>query len=153
MATFYQRNSAPDCNEKNKLFTAQNQKLQDIFDRHLKVRGKGSGDYLPVIKELIRYMSENFHEENVIMMHAHYPQFLEHARAHQKFTQKVEEFLKGYEEGDNDLGFKIFIFLKDWIRDHTLKLDVECSEYLRKNKRNIETASEEDASFARPVFA
>lgn len=149
MATLYRNASNPNCTEKNEIFIDQNRTLVDIFERHMQIHANGSGDYLCVIKELIVYMSRTFHEENMIMMRTHYPDYLEHAREHEKFTQKVEQFLKSYEQGDDDVGYKIFVFLKDWIRDHTSKLDMACAEYISDNTNNLRTFNSENASFAR----
>lgn len=153
MATLISMASSPNCKEQVEVFANQNKKIMDIYKRHMEVHGRGTGNYLPVIKELIDYMSKTFHEENMIMMQNNYPAFLEHAKAHQKFTQKIEEFLKSYENGEGDLGFKIFIFLKDWIRDHTSKLDVECAIYLRNNAFNLNDEPSEDLIFDDSFFA
>lgn len=144
MAILYNIESNMNCDEKIEIFNQQKQKLSAIFKRHMEIHESGSGDYLPVIKELIVYMSRTFHEENMVMMHTHYPNFLEHAKAHQRFTQKIEEFLRSYKQGDSDLGFKMFVFLKDWIHEHSSKLDMECAEYLRKKAIRIKEVTGED---------
>lgn len=153
MAKLYTMASSLNCVETSEVFNKQNQKILSIFKKHMEIHENGSGEYLPIIKELIDYMTKTFHEENMVMMNAHYPDFLEHARAHQKFTRKIEEFLKSYEQEDKDLGFKIFIFLKDWIRDHTSKLDVECAEYMRKNAFDQKEANGDEKIIGNHLFA
>jgi len=147
MATLYRIASSLDSNERIEVFNQQKQKLSVIFQRHMEIHQSGSSDYLPVIKELIVYMSKTFHEENMVMMEAHYPDFLEHAKAHQRFTKKIEEFLRSYKQGDSNLGFKMFVFLKEWIHEHTSKLDTECAEYLRANARELKETVEGDATY------
>ena len=116
--------------DKCDVFYKQSQRLLTILHRHREIHEQGKGDYLYVIKELIEYISITFHEENVIMMQMNYPDFLIHAAEHQKFAQQIEEFLEGYEQKDPNLGFKIFVFLKTWISEHTSTFDMECADYL-----------------------
>lgn len=113
-----------------KLFDAVNQ-LMDVFE-------SGSGDFLPVIKDLIDYLSIHFHHEHMVMRNANYPNLLSHSQEHQKFTDKIGEFLKGYKEGDRDLGLNMMIYLKDWVRDHTIGLDLQYGKYLRMNAEKLE---------------
>lgn len=112
-----------------KLFAAVNQ-LMDVFE-------SGSDDFLSVIKDLIDYLSVHFHQEHMVMRNANYPNFLSHSKEHQRFTEKIQEFLKGYQGGDENLGLNMVVFLKDWVRDHTQKLDVQYGEYLRKNAEKL----------------
>jgi hemerythrin-like metal-binding protein len=149
--------SSPNCKEKLEMFSDQNKKIMDIYKKHMEIRGSGTGNYLPVIRELIVYMTQTFHDENILMMQTNYPAFMEHAKSHQQFMKTVEEFLLDYERGDRDLGFKIFVFLKEWIRDHISKLDADCAIYLRNNGINVsKSASEldpfEDAFLAIPAM-
>lgn len=145
--------SSPNCKKQVEVLISQNRKIMDIYKKHMDIREKGTGDYLPVLKDLVDYMSSTFHEENMIMMQNDYPSFSEHARAHQKFTQKVEEFIYAYEMNDNALGFKIFIFLKDWMRDHTSKLDVECALYLRNRTTDITEINSDMSIFSDRLLA
>jgi hemerythrin len=116
---------------------AQHKMLFEIANRLMDVYENRSGDLLPVIKELIGYLSVHFHEENIVMMQMNYPHLVVHSREHRRFTDQVEEFLRDYQEGNNDLAFKMIVFLKDWIRDHTSRLDVQYGEYLLKNSGGI----------------
>ena len=153
MATLINMASSPNCKQQVEVFVSQNSKMMEIYKRHLEIHEGGRGDYLPVIKALIDYMTKTFHEENVIMMQNSYPAFIDHAKEHQKFTQKIEELLKSYERKDADLGFKLFIFLKDWMRDHTSKLDMECAIYLRNNAFNLKESESDDSMIEDSLLA
>jgi len=153
MATLISMASGPNCKQQVEVFLGQNKRIMDIYKKHMEIHDGGNGDYLPIIRELVDYTSRTFHEENMIMMQNSYPAFLEHARAHQEFTNKIEEFLHDYQRGDQDLGFKIFIFLKEWIRDHTSKLDTECAIYLRNNVFNNNSEDAEDFIFNDSLLA
>jgi len=66
-------------------------------------------------------------------MNAKYPDLSNHSKAHQRFIEKAEEFIQQYTEGNEELGFNMVVFLKDWLREHTTKMDMEYAAYLRKN--------------------
>ncbi len=153
MAKLYRLSSTLTCKERIEIFTNQHKKIGEICKRHMEMHENGNGNYLTVIKELIDYMSLTFHEENVIMMNASYPDFLAHAKDHQRFTEKIEEFLQSYKNGDQDLGFKIFVFLKDWMRDHNSKLDMEFADYLRKNAAENNENGTDESPFTNVMFA
>lgn len=115
------------------ILDAQHKKLFDIANNLIDLFESGSGDCLPTINELVHYLSLHFQEEHVVMMKANYPGFLSHSREHQKFTDKVEEFLKEYQEGNEDLGLNMITFMKDWLRNHTTKMDMLYAAHLLKS--------------------
>jgi len=109
---------------------AQHKNLFAIVNRVINLVESHSSDLLPAIKELIDYLSVHFREEHAVMTKANYPNLLNHRKEHLKFTEKVEEFMKNYKEGDKELGLKMVVFMKEWIQDHTKKVDVQYGEYL-----------------------
>jgi len=114
------------------ILDAQHRKLFDITNRVIDVYESGSMELLPAIRELVDYLSIHFQSEHTVMMDMNYPHFILHSREHRRFTDSVEEFLKDYQEDNQDLAFKMAMFLKDWIHDHTSLLDVQYGEYLQK---------------------
>lgn len=117
----------------NEILDSQHKRLFNITNHVIDVYESGPDDLLPVIKELVDYLSVHFQAEHAVMMNINYPHFVAHSREHRRFTDKVEEFLQDYKKGNQDLAFNMVVFLKDWIRDHTSKMDVQYGEYLRKN--------------------
>jgi hemerythrin len=115
----------------------QHRKLFDIVNQVIDIYESGSGDLLAAINDLIHYLSVHFHQENMVMMNANYPGLLTHSKQHQQFTEKIEEFLKGYAKGDRDLGFKMVAYLKDWVRDHTTTADLQYGKYLIEHTRTL----------------
>lgn len=99
--------------------------LMDIFE-------SGSNDFLPVIYGLIDYITNHFHQEHIVMMNSNFPGFAAHSREHQQFIEKTEDFIQKYKAGDQDLGINMVVYMKDWIRNHTTKLDIEYGEHLLK---------------------
>lgn len=116
----------------------QHKKLFSTVNRLLDVFENGSDDYLSVIKELIHYLSVHFHQEHIIMMKANYPGFAAHSKEHENFTEKVDGFLRDYKEGNQDLGLNMVVFMKEWIREHTTKMDMQYAEYLLKNAEKLQ---------------
>jgi hemerythrin-like metal-binding protein len=119
------------------ILDAQHKELYAIVNHIIDVFENGSGDFLSVIHDLTKYLSVHFHAEHLVMMNANYPNFLKHSKEHQQFTEKVEEFLQDYQKGDEDLGLKMVVFLKEWVRDHTTKLDMEYAEHLLKKAEKL----------------
>ncbi len=115
----------------------QHQKLFDIANELLDTLKLGSGNLLPVIQELVDYLAKHFHQENIVMMNSNYPGYEKHSREHQRFTQKVEEFLGAYSEGNPDLGREMMLFMKDWIFTHTTRLDMQYADHLAKNAEEL----------------
>ena len=133
MATLSRISWNPTYSVHVEIIDAQHRILFEAVNRLINIFESRSGDLLPTIKDLIDYLSVHFHQEHMVMRNANYPNFLSHSQDHQKFTEKIEEFLKGYKEGDRDLGYNMVVFLKDWVRDHTQILDVQYGEYLLKH--------------------
>lgn len=115
------------------ILDTQHQKLFAIVNNLIDVFESGSGNFLSIIDDLTKYLSVHFHEEHLVMMRANYPGFLSHSKEHQKFTEKIEEFLGAYKKNDEDLGLNMVTFMKEWVRDHTTKMDMQYAEYLLKN--------------------
>ena len=120
---------------------AQHRKLFDMVNHLIDVfeapRDGDSSNLLPVLNELVEYVSVHFHQEEIIMADADYPDFLSHNWEHRKFTNEVLKFLKDYKEGRADLGLDILSFLVGWVRTHVTTSDVQFGEYLFKNPEKL----------------
>ncbi len=119
----------------------QHKQLFSTVNRLIDTFESGSDDFLPVINELIHYLSVHFHQENMVMMKANYPGFAAHSKEHEKFTEKVDGFLRDYKEGNQDLGLNMVVFMRKWIREHTTKMDIQYAEYLLKNADKLKQAT------------
>jgi len=111
---------------------AQHKKLFEITNRLIDAFKAGSGDFLEVISELVEYTTVHFHDEQMVMMNAKFPGLAAHTAEHDKFIAKVEEFLQAYGEGNEDVGSKMLVFLRDWLFAHTSGLDMEFAQFLAK---------------------
>jgi hemerythrin-like metal-binding protein len=91
----------------NEAIDAQHRKLFDITNHLMEVYESDSGRLLEVISELIDYLSYHFHAEHIVMKNANYPDLSQHTKEHERFTDKIQEFLKKYREDDPDLAFEM----------------------------------------------
>ena len=87
---------------------------------------------LDILNELYKYTDEHFRTEEVLFDIYKYPYTEEHKKEHKDFVDKVAEFTKKFEEGDEMLTFDILFFLKDWIIEHILYSDRKYIDYLCK---------------------
>jgi hemerythrin len=86
-----------------------------------------------VFPELINYTMFHFFAEEEYMVKYSAPRFYEHKKEH---AILIDQILKLYEQYKD--GFKINLavmdFLKDWLINHTLSLDIELGHYLLEKK-------------------
>lgn len=115
----------------------QHRKLFDVVNDLIDETAMGSSRLLQVIRDLIDYLSIHFHQENIVMMDSGYPDFVKHSQEHRRFTEKVEEFLQLYEQGDAELGLKMIVFMKEWVFTHTTRLDLKYGEHLLQNPTKL----------------
>ncbi|HOC59644.1 MAG TPA: bacteriohemerythrin [Smithellaceae bacterium] len=110
----------------------QHKKLFDITNQLIDAFESGAEDMLTIISELVNYTTVHFHEEQVTMMNYQFPGLTLHTREHDKFIEQVEEFLKDYDTGNKDLGYRMVVFLKDWLAAHTSGMDMEYADFVAK---------------------
>ena len=120
----------------------QHRKLFDIVNDLIDEIEMGSNHLLPVIRDLVEYLSVHFKQESIVMMESNYPGFTKHSREHREFTEKVRGFLQEYENEDAELGLKMIVFLKEWIFNHTTKRDIEYAQHLQDNAEKLKTPQE-----------
>ncbi len=109
---------------------AQHRELFSIINRIADLYESGSLDAYPVLQDLVQYLTGHFHSENVVMSKILYPHFVEHSRSHERFIDKMQEFLKGYEAKDEKLIFNMLTYCRDWLYNHTLKADMNYAEHM-----------------------
>lgn len=72
----------------------QHRKLFDIVNDLTDEIDMGSKNLLPVIHDLVHYLSVHFKQESIVMMESNYPGYMKHSREHRGFTDKVQAFCK-----------------------------------------------------------
>lgn len=84
-----------------------------------------------LLAELIDYAGYHFAAEEELMRINNYRHIDEHLREHFSFTNKVLSFEKDAREGRKYLPLEVFDFVREWLPDHILTLDVEMAAEIR----------------------
>ena len=69
----------------------------------------------PVLQDLVQYVMDHFRTESKILMKASYPGFSSQSKAHDQFAEKVQGFLTDYKKQDNQLTYRMLIYIRDWL--------------------------------------
>lgn len=82
------------------------------------------------MNEVIDYTVYHFTREEEIMEKNEYPDVVPHKAQHKKMIDKVNEFVKAYEEGESEAIESLLKYLKAWLINHINGTDQEYSEFL-----------------------
>lgn len=83
------------------------------------------------LKELIDYTVYHFGNEEEYFKKFGYKDTPRHIEQHHKFVDKVKSFANEFEKGDATVSLDIINFLKDWLINHILKIDVKYVSFLK----------------------
>jgi len=120
----------PDYSSNLDFFDSQNRRLVTIMSQIQSIYESGSGNFLPAIKQLIHFLTQKFHEENLAMMIAGYPDRSKHIEEHLAFVTKIDDFLMDFIISDPDLGHSLLTYLQQWVSEHIAIQDVQFGQYL-----------------------
>ncbi len=79
------------------------------------------------ILQMKYYSVYHFITEELLFEKYDYPLKNEHINEHQKFIDKVNDFMERYKT-EKDIGFEILQFLKEWIIEHVIASDSKYTE-------------------------
>jgi len=85
-----------------------------------------------VIQKAVEYVKVHFSTEEKIMLHANFPGYGEHKKAHDTFVLTVVEKVKDFEAGKKFTLLEFTQFLKEWILTHIAIMDKGYFTYFRK---------------------
>lgn len=85
--------------------------------------GEGKNVISKIIHEMSEYAVFHFSTEEELFEKFAYPDKEAHIAEHKKFTEKVKDFQKGYEEGRLLITVEVLRFLSDWLNNHILISD------------------------------
>ncbi len=109
---------------------AQHRELFSIMNRLADLYESGSEDLFPVLQDLVQYATEHFHAENMIMLKAVYPGFRDHNAEHSQFIDSVQGFLTDHKRQDDQLSYRIMVYIRDWLLSHTQQVDMQYADFL-----------------------
>jgi hemerythrin len=114
------------------LLDAQHRELFTIMNRIADLYESRSTDLLLVFQDLVKYVIEHFRAENMIMIKAEYPGFSKQSKEHEQFTDTIMGFLTDYKKQDEQLIYRMLIYIRDWLLSHTQQVDMLYADYLLK---------------------
>jgi hemerythrin-like metal-binding protein len=92
--------------------------------------GKAKEVVIPILDELVRYVSEHFAAEEVLMTVFAYPALITHRMEHEQLTRKVREFVRAFAAGEVLLTIQLMDFLQNWLAHHILETDMKYSSFM-----------------------
>lgn len=92
-------------------------------------------ELLQLLDELIDYAKYHFDAEEQLMQKYAYKQMDAHMIEHFSFINRVMSYQNEIVYGKKYLSVDVFDFIKHWLLDHILKIDVEMSKILRVMQR------------------
>jgi hemerythrin-like metal-binding protein len=117
--------------------------IQDIDDQHRKLVGminslhramklkKGARESGRILGDLADYTVFHFSHEETLFDRHQYPDRASHREIHQALVGKVKEFQGQFAQGQAALSMDLMDFLKDWLKNHILKTDMDYAPFLR----------------------
>ena len=113
-----------------------------IFDYcneiHLKVKkGAKQEEALPTLKDLAKFTTHHFAEEERMMKAHDYPEFDKQKRAHTALLANVAETIKNIEDGVKVNMVAVIVFLTEWLKGHILGEDIKYGKYFQERGINV----------------
>lgn len=105
--------------------------LNDFLEACTQQKGKEKVE--ETLDFLISYTVKHFHDEEVLMKNANYPEYAGHKREHEQFVQDVAAI----QQQIKDKGASVLTTIKlnrtlvDWLINHIQKNDQQMGDYLQ----------------------
>ncbi len=77
------------------------------------------------MEQLVDYTKMHFHHEEAMMDKAHYEHMSSHKQSHEELKKQVDDFAKRLFNKEPNLGPQILDFLKSWLTNHIMKIDIQ----------------------------
>lgn len=86
-----------------------------------------------VINEMVDYVNYHFETEEKYMKQLQFAGYEEHRKEHEQLTEKVMDIKNAFEMTHALLSLAILNFLKEWLENHLLNMDMKYVECFKKN--------------------
>lgn len=113
-------------------FDDQHKKMFNIINDFYSAmkEGKQKDKIDEILKELIEYANYHLSEEEKYFEKFNYPKKEEHQKIHDTYREKINLFLKEYNENKSELiSFDIIDYLEDWWIGHIMGTDKDYSVF------------------------
>ncbi len=118
-----------------KVIDIQHKRLVDLTNQIYEAIKQNQAEHIidQILNELYKYAHYHFTTEEKLMAEFDYPELDYHRKEHEKFIQKVNDFIKERNalEDKRDFTIEIMRFLKDWLIRHVLGTDMKYVPYLK----------------------
>lgn len=113
----------------------QHKKLIKMMnDLHASMMAGKSKEVLQnIFDELFEYTAYHFSSEEELMKEYGFPETEEHGKLHNNFVERVRRFKEDAEKGGLFISIDVMDFLRDWLSNHILKVDMDYARYLKDN--------------------
>jgi len=113
----------------------QHKILVDIINKlhHDIIINKDGSIINDLLMDLKIYTINHFSTEEKLLKKYNYPAKDEHIEEHQKFMNKISEILFDVSSANLTKGYCLIEFLKEWITEHVLILDMEYVAHFKKH--------------------
>jgi hemerythrin len=85
------------------------------------------------VEKMVDYATKHFALEEKYMKQYAYSGFNQHKAEHDQFSAKALELQERMNKAGFVLTLEVLNFLKDWLRNHILKIDKEYSDHFNRN--------------------
>jgi hemerythrin len=92
--------------------------------------GQGSDALADLLTKLIEYTKTHFRHEEEMLRKYGYPDFAAHKQQHDLLTAKVLELQAGLKAGTTKASIETMRFVKDWLVNHIMKVDMAYKSFL-----------------------
>lgn len=97
-----------------------------------------------IIAELIDYTLYHFKREEALMKACNYPDFDDHFKIHKKLVNEVSKLAENWSKNPGPESLDQFrSFLRDWLFNHILTVDIQIAAYAHGNHQKIDMALKE----------
>jgi hemerythrin len=113
---------------------AHHKQLVGIINRlhHAMHAGKDKDVLGKTLEELIHHTKSHFAAEEKVLQSSGFPEFPAHRAEHERLAYTVLEFHQKLMNNEIGLTLNVMDFLKDWLGQHILHVDMKYAPYLKK---------------------
>ncbi len=83
-----------------------------------------------VLQGLLDYASTHFETEEGLMRQCGYAGLEDHLVEHQVFVRNLSRFYESFDENSEAAAGELAAFMRDWLREHVCKMDMEYRQTL-----------------------
>lgn len=114
-------------------------------------QGKEEEIVRPLLGKLREYTVYHFHDEEAFMEELRYPERREHQQEHKRLVDQVKQYQRDIYEHRTVEPAALLSFLKDWLLDHILKMDMQIGTFVREKEAQMEAAVSDQEGDALPA--